>query len=54
MYGIENHLSWLIKKEPGGDKKLNSIYKSAKDNYIKDLETSQNTDSVIVVLSNYK
>ncbi len=51
-YGIDNHLSWLIKKKPGGDKKLNSLYKDANKNYIKDLEKSQNTDSIIMVLSN--
>ena len=53
-YGIDNHLSWLIKKKPGGDKKLNSLYKNANENYVHDLEKSKNTDSIIVVLRNHK
>ena len=51
-YGIENHLSWLTNKKPGGNKKLSYLFQSTNENYIKDLEKSKSTDSSIIVLKN--
>ena len=53
----ENYSNYIIKTLDDSNL-FDSVYVITSDNkytiYIKDLETSQNTDSVIMVLSNYK
>ena len=51
-YGLDNHLSWLINKKPGGNKNLNSLFQITNKSYINELEKSRNTDANIIVLKN--
>ncbi len=51
-YGIDNHLSWLINKKPGGNENLNFLFKSTNESYIRELEKSRNTDANMIVLKN--
>ncbi len=51
-YGLDNHLSWLMNKKPGGSKVLNNLFEISNKDYIKDLENSKKTDAVILVLKN--
>lgn len=51
-YGIDNHLSWLINKKPGGNESLSFLFESTNQSYIKELEKSRNTDANIIVLKN--
>lgn len=48
-YGLENHLTWLAKRRPGGDEALREIF-SAIDHYYRErLEALGLADAVIVV-----
>jgi SAM-dependent methyltransferase len=53
-YGLENHLTWLTKGEPGGDETLRTIFSSIDAEYRRQLETSGQTDAVIVVAEKSK
>jgi len=48
-YGIENHLHWLAKQEPGGSEVLSRIFSKTSQSYLNDLEANGKTDTVIWV-----
>lgn len=48
-YGLENHLTWLAKRRPGGDEALREIFSSLNDQYRGRLEAGGHADVVIAV-----
>jgi len=48
-YGLENHLTWLAKRQPGGDPTLQTMFSSIDEQYRQRLEASGYTDAVIVI-----
>jgi SAM-dependent methyltransferase len=48
-YGLENHLTWLAKRQPGGDETFRRMFSSVDAGYRKQLEISGFTDAVIVI-----
>ena len=48
-YGIENHLHWLSRGEPGGDASLREIFSGLDDDYRNAVELTGDTDTVIMV-----
>lgn len=49
-YGLDNHLSWLKNKKPGGDKKISTIFKTNKK-YKKQLIEINKTDTIFFIAS---
>jgi len=47
-YGIDNHLQWLSKGRPGGDRQLQALF--SKLPYRQALEKSKKTDTLFVIL----
>jgi len=45
-YGIENHLNWLIRKQPGGNEFFEKLFSETNQQYITELENSGRTDTV--------
>jgi len=45
-YGIENHLNWLIHKQPGGNEVFEKLFLETNQQYITELENSGRTDTV--------
>lgn len=48
-YGLENHLHWLSKEEPGGSTAFRDVFAGCEDAYLRCLEQSGHADAVIVV-----
>ena len=48
-YGIDNHLHWLTKHEPGGNTALSDLFAKTTKPYLDDLEASGKTDTIIWV-----
>jgi len=48
-YGLENHMTWLTQKRPGGDETLRAMFAPIDEVYRKQLEASGHTDAVIAV-----
>lgn len=48
-YGLENHLNWIIKSEPGGNELYKAIFHKTDQKYITELEEYGKTDSVVFV-----
>ena len=48
-YGLENHLSWLKNRRPGGDPGLAEVVDGLDKLYCENLENIGITDSVIVI-----
>lgn len=48
-YGLENNLSWLKNRRPGGDSKIAKILCELDSSYRKILEINEITDTVIVI-----
>jgi SAM-dependent methyltransferase len=47
-YGLENHLTWLAKRQPGGNDALRTMFAPADDAYRAQLEAAGLADAVIV------
>lgn len=45
-YGIENHLNWLVRKQPGGNEVFEKLFSETNQQYIAELENSGKTDTV--------
>ena len=50
-YGLDNHLSWLSKKKPGGDSYFSSLFGDNND-YKKALTEAQKTDTIFYIAQN--
>ena len=48
-YGLENHLTWLARKRPGGDEVLREMFAPIDDQYRARLEAGGLADAVIVI-----
>jgi len=48
-YGLENHLTWLAKRQPGGDATLQNMFSPIDDQYRARLESSGHADAVIAI-----
>ncbi len=48
-YGLENHLTWLIRRRPGGDEAFRGIFAPIDDHYRERLEVAGLVDAVIVI-----
>lgn len=48
-YGLENHLTWLAQRQPGGDVILQNMFGSIDEQYRELLESSGRTDAVIAI-----
>lgn len=48
-YGLENHLTWLARRRPGGDERLRTLFAAEDGSYRERLEAEGLTDAVIVV-----
>ena len=48
-YGLENHLTWLAKRRPGGDEALREMFAPIDDQYRARLEAGGLADAVIVI-----
>lgn len=48
-YGLENHLNWLRRGKPGGDKALREMFSDVDEVYRRRLEIAGYTDAVIAV-----
>lgn len=51
-YGLENHLTWLGRRRPGGDEALARMFADVDDPYRIRLEAAGQADAVIVVAEN--
>lgn len=48
-YGLENHLNWLTKEQPGGNEQFRQIFTNFEPDYMTALEKAGFTDAVIVI-----
>jgi len=48
-YGLENHLTWLAERRPGGDERLRTVFAPLDEGYRHRLESEGLADAVIVV-----
>lgn len=48
-YGLENHLTWLAKGQPGGNLELQAIFSDCEPSYMAALECRGITDSVFAI-----
>ncbi len=48
-YGLENHLHWLVHEKPGRHEIFLDIFKEIEGDYIRALEQSGHTDSIIII-----
>ena len=48
-YGLENHLTWLAKRRPGGDEALRAMFSPIDEQYRERLESSGHADAVIAI-----
>jgi 2-polyprenyl-3-methyl-5-hydroxy-6-metoxy-1,4-benzoquinol methylase len=48
-YGLENHLTWLAKRRPGGDEILQAMFLPIDEQYRERLESSGHTDAAIAI-----
>ena len=48
-YGLENHLTWLAKRQPGGDETLQAMFSPLDGDYRERLEFSGYADAVIAI-----
>jgi len=48
-YGLENHLTWLAKRQPGGDETLRAMFSPIDEIYRERLESSGHADAVIAI-----
>ncbi|MCZ6784306.1 MAG: class I SAM-dependent methyltransferase [Proteobacteria bacterium] len=48
-YGLENHLQWLTRGEPGGNERFRETFRELEPGYARTLEESGRSDAVIVV-----
>lgn len=48
-YGLENHLTWLARRQPGGDTTLQNMFWLIDEQYRERLESSGHTDGVIAI-----
>jgi 2-polyprenyl-3-methyl-5-hydroxy-6-metoxy-1,4-benzoquinol methylase len=48
-YGLENHLAWLSRGQPGGSKELREIFGGCEADYMRALELSGRVDSFIAI-----
>lgn len=49
-YGLDNHLSWLVNEEPGGDEKFNELFSNV-ISYKAKLEKNKTTDTFFIIAS---